>query len=105
KLADRGHLGNAGVCFELVAQIPVLEAAQVSEAALLAMDHQDVLVDPTRSGCVRSDDRMNARWQPTCNSLHVLQDPRPRPVDVCTVLKDNEDGGVAKQGQSTHRLD
>src|SRR5216683_6489467 len=59
--ADGSYLGHSGNSFELVAQIPILKAAQVGQTALTAVVHKRVFIDPTCSSRVRPDDWMHAR--------------------------------------------
>ena len=63
--ADGRDFGHAGNGFELVAQIPVLKAAQVRQAVLMAVIHEGVFVNPSRAGRVRADDR-DARLPAVC---------------------------------------
>ena len=100
----RRHFGHAGNGFELVAQIPVLKAAQVGEAVLMAVVDKGVFVDPSRAGCVRTDDGMHAFGQPPGDLLHVLQDARPRPIQIGAVLEDDEDVGIAEHRLRSHGL-
>ena len=58
--ADGGYLGDARNGFELVAQIPVLKAAQIRQAVLMAVVHERVFIDPSCSGCVWPDHGMHA---------------------------------------------
>ena len=102
--ADGGYLGHSGNRFELVAQIPVLKAAQVGETALVAVVHKRVFIDPSRAGRIRANDGMNVLRQSSRDLLHVFQDARPSPVQVCRVLKDDEDVRIAKHGLSAHGL-
>src|SRR5712692_7981613 len=89
--ANGGYLGHSWNSFELVAQIPILKAAQVGQTALMAVIHKRVFIDPSRASRVRPDDRMHTRWQAPGDLLRVLQDTRPRPVQVCSFFKNDED--------------
>ena len=102
--ANGGYFGHPGNSFELVAQIPILKAAQVGQTALMAVVHKRVFIDPPCAGRIRPDDWMYARGQTTRDLLHVFQDTRPCPVQVCSVLKDGEDVGVAKHRLCPHGL-
>ncbi len=70
----------------------------------MAVVHKRVFVDPSRAGRIRPDDGMHTRGQTTRDLLHVLQDTRARPVQVCTVFKHHEDVGVPKHGLCPHGL-
>src|ERR1700730_16523688 len=56
--ANAGHLRHSWNCFELVAQIPILETAQVRQTALMTVVHERVFIDPSCTGRVRPDDGM-----------------------------------------------
>src|SRR6267143_998076 len=71
--ANRSYLGHSWNSFELVAQIPILKAAQVGQTALMAVVHKCVFVDPSCASSVRPDDRVDACWQTPRDLLHVLQ--------------------------------
>jgi hypothetical protein len=58
---DGRHFSNAWNGFELVAEIPILDAAQFGETALMRAVNEDVFVYPACTGRVRSDDRMDVR--------------------------------------------
>src|SRR6202035_1905531 len=58
-----GYVGYSGNRCELVAQIPILQAAQVGQTSLMAVVHKCVFIDPSRAGRIRPDDRMHARGQ------------------------------------------
>ena len=64
--ADGGDFGNARNGLELVAQIPVLKAAQIGQAVLMAVIDKSVFIHPARAGGVRADDRVHAFGQPAC---------------------------------------
>src|SRR5437870_12523874 len=70
----------------------------------MAVVHKRVFIDPPCAGRIRPDDWMYARGQTTRDLLHVFQDTRPCPVQVCSVLKDGEDVGVAKHRLCPHGL-
>ena len=102
--ADRRHLGDARNGFKLVAQEPVLQAAQVSQAVLMALIDDQVFVHPPSARRIRSDDGMNARRQASGDLLHVLEDPGSRPIEVGTVLEDDEDVGITEHRLRPHRF-
>ena len=62
-VATLGHTGNS---FELIAEIPVLNAAQIRQAALMAMVYKGIFIDPTRTSGIRADHGMNALGQTSC---------------------------------------
>src|SRR6266446_1183262 len=65
----------------------------------MAVIHKNVLVDPSRPGCIWSDDRVNCSRQPSLDLLHVLQDTRSSPIEIRPIFKHDEDVGIAE-----HRL-
>ena len=102
--ADAGHLSHAGDGFELVAQVPVLQRAQVGQAPGVAAVHDGVLVDPAGAGGVRADGRMHVRRKLARDLLQVFDHARPRPVEIGAILKDDEDIRVAEHGLRAHAL-
>src|SRR5260370_725820 len=70
---DRRNFGNARNGFKLVAQIPVLNAAQLGETAPVGAIHENVLVHPACTGRIRANDRMDVGRQSSFNLLHVLE--------------------------------
>src|SRR5690606_10460781 len=78
--ADAGDLGYALRLGELVAHIPVLQAAGVGEAHVAA--HHRVLVHPAHAGRVRPDLRRHALRQAAGGGAQVLEHARGRPVDA-----------------------
>src|SRR5437879_2664842 len=99
---DFRYTGNG---FELIAQVPVLNAAQFRETALVAAVDKDVLVDPACAGRVGADDRMNSGWQPPGDLLHVFEDARARPIEIRSIFENDEYVGIPEHGLRPHRLD
>ncbi len=100
--ADGGDFGDARNSFQLVAQIPILETAQISQAALMAAIDERVFVYPACSRGVRTDYRMNVRGQAACDLLHVFQNSRTRPVQIGGVFKNDKDVGITEHGLRPH---
>ena len=98
KSANRGYLRHAGHGFQLVADVPVLKTAEIGEAHLVAVVNEDILIDPARACSVGSQHGINSRRQPTLQLLEILEHARTRPVQVCTILKDDVYVGVAEHG-------
>ena len=59
--ADGGDLGDSGHAFERVAQIPVLQAAQLLEIERAALVDERVLEHPADAGGVGAEHRRDAR--------------------------------------------
>src|SRR6266852_8598938 len=57
-----------------------------------------IFIDPTRSGSVRSNHGRDVFRQNSLKLLNVFEYTRPRPVEVCSVLENNEDVGITKHG-------
>ena len=105
KAADGCDFRDARNRFELIPEIPVLDAAQLSEAALMGAIQENIFVHPACAGGVGSDDGMGVGRQSTFNLLHVLENARPCPVEVGSIFKHHEDVGVAEHSLRAHRLD
>ena len=102
--ADAGHLGDAGHAGQLVAQVPVLDRAQLGEVAAAAGVDEDVLVDPADAGGVRTEPRLHPLGQAVTGEAQVLQHAAARPVHIGAVLEDDVDEGEAEEGVPPHRL-
>ena len=100
--ADARHLGHPRRLGQLVAQIPVLQGAQLGQR--LVLGQHGVLVDPADPGGVRAKRRRDAFRQLAGDRIDVLQHPRARPVDVGAVLENDVDEGGAEEGEAAHDL-
>ena len=100
--AEGRHFGDAFHALNPVAQVPVLEGAQVRQVVLAGLVHQRVLEAPAHAGGVRSQRRRDARRQRSRQALHVFQHPGARPVNVRAVLEDHIDKRVAEEGIAAH---
>ena len=96
---DGRDFGNARNGFKLIAQVPILNTAQLGETALVGAIDKNVFIDPPGTGRIRADDGMDIGRQSSFDLLHVLQHSRTRPVEIGPVFKNHEDVGIAK-----HRL-
>ncbi len=103
--ADGGDLRHARQRLDGVAQRPVLVGAQLIERVGARLVDERVLEHPPHAGGVRSEFGPHSLGQALLDLGHVLQHPRPRPVDVRPVLKDDVDVGKAKVGEAADRLD
>ena len=80
-----------GTPFKLVAQIPVLQRAQVGETVLMCMIHQRVFVDPSCACRVRSNNGVNDHGRRfSLDLLQILDHARASPIKIGSILKDNE---------------
>ena len=87
--AHAGDLRDALRLGELIAQIPVLDRAQLGE--ILVGADKRVLIHPSDPGRVRSELRGNALGKPAGREVQVLEDPRARPIDVRAIFEDHID--------------
>src|SRR5256885_12798808 len=74
------------------------------EALLVAVIDEHVLINPTRTGRVRTDRRMHVCGKPAGNRLQILHNPRTGPVNVGPVFEDNKDVRVIEHGLRAYRL-
>ena len=102
KPANGCHLGHAMGLGELVAQVPVLQRAQLGQG--LVLGQQRVLVDPAHAGRVRADLRRHALGHAPRCEVEVFEHPRAGPVDVGAILEDDIDEGGAEEGEAAHHL-
>ncbi len=100
--ADGRHLGDAGDCLQVVAQVPVLQRAHFGQRVLAGIVDQDVLEDPAEPGGVGAELGLHALGQPRQDSGEVFERARARPVDVGAVLEDDVDEGIAEVGEAAH---
>ena len=101
--ADARHLGDPGHAGQLVAQVPVLDRAQLREVAAAAGVDEGVLVHPANPGRVRTQPRPHPGRQPVAGVIEVFQHPAARPVHVGAVLEDDVDEGEPEEGVPPHR--
>src|SRR5271154_3916459 len=60
KAADGGYLRNAGHGFERIADIPILQAAEISETVSVALVDESIFVHPAGASRIRPDHRIHA---------------------------------------------
>src|ERR1019366_7687930 len=65
----------------------------------MAVIHENIFVDPSGPGGIRPNYRMNAYWQPPLDLLQILDDTRPRPIQIRSIFEHDKNIGVAE-----HRL-
>ncbi len=102
---DGRDLGDARDRFQVVLEVPVLVGAQLCQAVLAGLVHQDVLKDPAQGRGIRSHLRSHALGKAGQHGGKVFQGARPGPVDVRAVLEDHVDIGVAEIGETADSLD
>ena len=102
--AHAGNLGDAGHRLQRVAQIPVLDGAQLGQVVLAALVHQRVFIDPAHAGGVRPQRRRDARRQELGGIVQVFQHPGAGPVHVRAVLEDDVHEREAEERIAAHHL-
>src|SRR5262249_32197812 len=98
---DFRHPLDAG---ELVAQVPVLQAAQLCEVIFTALIHQRILKDPADTCRIRATHRRHTLRQTASNLIELLQDTAGGPGDVSGVFEDDVDVGVAEVREASDKL-
>ena len=99
--ADAGDLGNAGDRLELIAQEPVLQAAQSCKVVPAAAIDQRIFVDPPHTGCIGAKRARDAIGQAVLHLVEIFEHARARPVEVGSVLEDDIDIAVTEHRIAT----
>ena len=102
--ADAGHFGHPGHRLQLVAQVPVLDGAELGQVVLAGGVFQGVFEDPAHPGGVGAQGRADLRRQFAPDVVEILQHPGAGPVDVGAVFEDDVDQGEAVLGKAAHHL-
>ena len=102
--ADRGHLRHAGDRLDRVAEVPVLEGAQLVRRVLSRPIHERVLVDPADARRVGSQLDLHVLGKLRRDLGEVLEHARARPVQVGPVLEDHVDVAEPEVREPTDRL-
>ena len=102
--ADAGHFGHAGHGLELVAQVPVLDAAQLGQVMLAGGVFHHVLKDPAHPGGVGAQGRGDFLGELVADEVEVFQHPGAGPVDVGAVLENDVHQGLGEHGVAPHHL-
>ena len=98
--ADAGDLGDALRFGDAVADVPVLNGAQLGEALLRAA--HDVLIDPADAGRIGPEAWRHAGRQPARGRTEIFEHARARPVEVGAVLEDHVDERDAEEREPAH---
>ena len=102
--ADGGDFGHAVHRLQRIAQIPVLDRAQLREIVLAGLVHQRVFVDPADTGGIRPELGRDAGRQAVGGVVEVFEHAGARPVHVGAVLEDHIHHGEAEEGIAAHHL-
>ena len=87
KAAYSCYLGNACDRFKLIADVPVLQRAQIGQAEVVRFVEQGILIDPTCAGRVGTQDWMDVRRQLALKLLQVFEHTAARPIQIRPVLE------------------
>ena len=101
---DRRDFGDTGHGLQRIAEIPVLQGTEFGEIMAAAPVHQGVLVDPANAGRIRPEGRRDVVGYPVADVVQVLQDSRPRPVQVGAILEDDINEREAEKRIAPHDL-
>src|SRR6516225_809946 len=97
--ANGRNLGYARHRLQVIAQIPILIRAQISEAVLARGVHQSVLDYPSEGCCVRAKFGLDPIRQAGKHARQILHNSGTRPVQIRAILKDDVHVGVAEIGE------
>ena len=103
--AEGRDLRHAGHRLQPVAQVPVLERAQVGRGMPSRRVDQRVLVDPADAGGIGPELGADALRQERLDLAQVLEHAAARPVEVGPVLEDHVHVRVAEVGEAADDLD
>ena len=103
--ADGSDLGHAGDGFKVVAQVPILNRAQIRQALLTGLVLEHILVDPAESRGVRPEFGPGSLGKRLQDAGKVLEGAGAGPVDVGAIFKDDVDERVAEIGKAADGLD
>ena len=105
KAAHGGHFGHPFHGGEPVAQLEILQGAQVGQVMLAALVHQGVLEHPAHPGGIRPQCGADPFRQLLAGGVQVFQHPRAGPVDIGVVLEDHIDKAQPHETLATHKAD
>ena len=102
--AHTGDLGDPRYSLQLVAQEPVLQAAQSGQIVAAAAVDQGILVNPSHTGCVGTKRTLDAVRQAVLDLVEIFEHARARPVEIGPVLKNYVDIAIAEKRITAHGL-
>ncbi len=100
--ADGRDFANPGDRLQLVAQEPVLQAAQFGKVVAAAMINQRIFIDPADPGRIGPQLSPGARGQLSLHLAQIFEHPAARPVEVGIVLEEHIDQAVADERIAAH---
>ena len=100
--ADRRNLRDPRHAGERVAQVPILETAQLGEIMFAAAIDERVLEDPAHAGRVGPERRRDAFGQAPDGGAHVLEHAAAGPVEIRAVLEDHVHEGEPEERLPAH---
>ncbi len=84
--------------------MPILKRAQLGEVVFTGFVHERVFVNPAHARGVRADDGIHALRQHAAHGIQILNDSRPRPINVRAVLKNHIHERFAEHGFAANEL-
>ena len=93
--ADAGDLGDPVDRGQLVAQVPVLDRAQLLQVVVVALQH--VFIDPADPGGIGAEAGRHPLGQLAGGIVEVFENPRTGPVEIGAVFENDIDEGEPKK--------
>ena len=103
--ADSGDLGNSRDGFDRIADVPVLQTAEVGQTVSTTLVDESIFIDPARAGRIGSDHWIHTGGELACYLLEIFQHAAARPIDVSAVFKHDEYIRVVGHRLRADRLD
>ena len=100
--ANARDFGDPGYGLQLVAQEPVLQAAQPGKVVSAATVHQCIFVNPPDPCCIGAERALNSFGKAILDLIEIFENPRARPVKIGSVFEDDIDIAVAEEGIAAH---
>src|SRR5438105_128337 len=94
--ADWRDFGDTLHCFKRVAQIPILNGAQLREIVFAAVIDERVFKNPADACRVGPEHRIPAFGERAANRVQIFKDTRARPVNVGAILKNHVNERLAE---------
>ncbi len=101
--ADGGNLGDPLHRLQLVLEEPVLQRGELAQVMFAGSVYQRVLIDPAHPGGIGAELGAGGGGQIGRNLAQILQHPGAGPVEICVVVKQHIDEGVAEERVAAHR--
>ena len=102
--ADAGNFRHAFDAADLIAQIPILKAAQLGQIIFPRFIDQRVLKDPADAAGIWSKCRGYARREATARLIQIFENAASGPINIGAVFKNNVNIRVPEVGKAAHRF-